>query len=41
LAYSLMNPTGLFRKWLTTGLKVPPVLSKMGTMKLEEEYLND
>jgi hypothetical protein len=41
LAYSIMNPSGVFRKWLTTGLKLPKIPAKMGIMKTEEEYLND
>jgi len=28
LAYSIMNPSGLFRKWLTTGLKPPTLIGK-------------
>jgi hypothetical protein len=41
LAYSIMNPTGLARKFLTTGIKPPTMLPKMGAMKFGEVQAND
>ena len=41
LAYSIMNPTGLMRKWLTSGFKTPTLGTKIGLYKAGEELTND
>ena len=41
LAYSIMNPTGIMRKWLTTGFNLPNLPTRVGLMKAGEEYVND